>query len=141
MLSHAGGALSVRNLLILLSSSLLAIGCAKDTRPKYVAPLAEKSDVAVIKGAWGTYIHEVDGAKTDTNIQLANWGYNSVAVTPGEHELIVLVHTSGPSYSYNGGKFRFRCEKGHTYEFCRRNLFSIALKVTDKNTGQSMDLP
>jgi hypothetical protein len=132
----------------LLSVGLLiaAVGCAADNRPKYATPESPKSDLATLKGAWGTYIHEVDGKRVDTNIQLANWGWNSVDVTPGPHKLMVLVHTfNGNSYmstySENGGRFTFRCDKGHTYEFCRRNLFSMALKVTDKNTGQEMDLP
>src|SRR4051812_38202629 len=86
------------------------ISCATDKRPKYVAPASPKSDVATLKGGWGTYIHEVDGARVDTNIQLANWGSNSVDVNPGPHELIVLVHTSSSmSYDERGGKFTFRC--------------------------------
>jgi hypothetical protein len=119
-----------------------AIGCAADNRPKYVEPASPKDDLATLKGAWGTYIHEVDGKRVDTNIQLANWGSNSVNVMPGPHKLMVIVHTSNSlAYHEDGGRFTFRCDKGHIYEFSRRNLFSVALKVTDKNTGQSMDIP
>src|SRR4051794_29485766 len=154
-----GVELSVKKLAFFASLFLFASllnGCASDGRPKYAAPTAPPAELAVLKGGWGTYIHEIDGAPVKSaDAALANWGSNEVKVAPGTHELFVIVHTySGagpnnssspqPGWSFQMSykqrpdfRFSFICEKGHTYEFTPRNLFNRKLKVTDKNTGQS----
>ena len=129
----------------------VAVGCASDDRPGYVAPSAAKSDVAILKGAYKVTIGEVDGDPVDFHFNLAN--NNEVAVTPGTHKLLVYVGTLGGSPSSQSGlslnvnlgpdpenRFAFVCERAHTYEFSRRSVFNGKLMVTDKNTGQSMDI-
>jgi hypothetical protein len=85
-----------------------------------------------------------------------NLGGNTITAAPGNHQFMVWVHTDnaqlmappGPWMVMNiaGGvkdnrhTFWFKCDKGHTYEFSRRNLFTSALKVTDQNTGKSLDI-
>ena len=112
--------------------------------------------MATLKGAWGTYIHEVDGQHVQSsNLPLSNLGENTVTVTPGQHLFMVWVHTDSPAMlapgpfmvvniaqgvKDNRHTFWFKCERGHTYEFSRRNVLTDALKVTDQNTGRSLEI-
>ncbi len=129
----------------------IAVGCASDDRPGYVTPSAAKSDVAILKGAYKVTIGEVDGDPVDFHFNLAN--NNEVAVTPGTHKLVVYVYSlgggppagAGASMTVNLGPnpenhFAFICERAHTYEFSRRNVFNGKLMVTDMTTGQKMDI-
>ena len=139
---------------------VLALGIAgcTNTQPKYVEPKGEaSSEVSILKGGWGTYIHEVDGMHVNSsNLPMDNVGGNSVTATPGNHLFMVWVHVGSPGLIAPPGPlmvinmaeasrddrhtFYFKCEKGHTYEFSRRNMFTSALKVTDQNTGRSLDI-
>ena len=143
-----------------VSGVVLALGIAgcTNTQPVYHQPAnTEASEIAICKGAWGTYIHEVDGEHVQSsNLPLSNLGGNTITTTPGNHLFMVWVHTDdgqliappGPLIAINiaaGVKdnrhtFWFKCEKGHTYEFSRRNLLSSNLKVTDQNSGRSLDI-
>ena len=131
-------------------------GCAQEYRARYAAPPdAPASEVAVCKGVWGTCIQEVDGwpvGQGDPNA--FNVIGNTVRLAPGYHEFRVItdrgaVATSGftgPLVGFiQGGeyaptRFVFNCDKGHVYEFSRRTLNDSELKVTDKNTGKSLDI-
>jgi hypothetical protein len=137
---------------------ILLNGCSQDTGPKYVAPQGRATDLAVLKGTWGTYVCEVDGAGVEGGAGIGIFGGSSVTVRPGTHSLMVVVDDAGGggpaapakpglslqmTYNPDGdgvNRFSFVCEKGHTYEFSRRHLFTKKLKVTDKNTGRSMEI-
>ena len=123
----------------------LMAGCASDPRPKYVAPATPKEENAVLKSGWGIYIQEVDGAPDGSaGFYVETWGGNSVQVTPGTHDLLLMQHHSsaGPViwHSTYSTRFSFNCEKGHTYEFSPRNFVTSKMKVTDKTLGTSMDI-
>ena len=142
-----------------VSAVVLALGIAgcTNTQAIYDGPKDAPSEIAVCKGSWGTYIHEVDGRHVQSsNLPMDNLGGNSITAAPGNHLFMVWVHTENPALTAvpgpliavniaagvkdNRHTFWFKCEKGHTYEFSRRNLFTSALKVIDQNTGKSLDI-
>ena len=139
---------------------VIALGIAgcTNTQPVYHQPAkTEPSEIAVCKSFGGTYIHEVDGEHVQSsNLPLSNLGGNEITTTPGNHRFMVEVHAGSPflispvgplmavdiaaGVQNNRHTFWFKCEKGHTYAFSRRNLFTSKLKVTDHNTGRSLDI-
>jgi hypothetical protein len=115
------------------------VGCV-DHRPIYVEPAPIPGATAKLKGAWGTYILEVDWARVKSaDFQLPTFGWNAVRVSAGVHQLTVVYGSSGSSVKH---WFSFRCDADHTYELSPASLISRVnvLTVTDKNTNQSMEI-
>jgi len=142
-------------LLGLVVLSCIAGGCAKKG-PKYTAPKLPDSEVAVVKGSWGTTIEKIDGANVDSPFRIgpAFMSSHSVRVDPGERLMIVYVDwsdqqaqpwQSGLSLNVKAGKavrqtyyFSFRFDKGHVYEFSPASMTDNRLKVADKTTNQTL---
>src|SRR5439155_7872147 len=120
-------------------------GCSQDSGPTYVAPQGRTTDLAVLKGTWGTYVCEVDGVGVEGGAGIGIFGGSSATVVPGTHSLMVVVDDASPGgaaparpglslqMSYNPGgdgvnRSSFVREKGHTYEVSRRHLVTKHLK-------------
>src|SRR5438045_9029730 len=124
---------------VVVACFAMFLGCAQDKRVSYVPPTYQPSELATLKGGWGTYIQEIGGARVDSaSITLDNYGGNTVVVTPGWHDLFVQVHTSSMLAFHNtGAHFRYELMQGHLYEFGPENLLSTNVRVTDKTTGKT----
>lgn len=130
---------SYRLLGLLILSSLLAAGCASSKGPKYVPPSLPDSEVAIVKGSWGTYIEKVNGANvTSAGLQWSNFGSNTVRVPAGVNRFKIVMSYGGQYSHKDTYAFDFICDKGHMYEFSANNMFDTTLKVVDKTTNQSM---
>jgi hypothetical protein len=132
---------------------ICVMGCDVDDRPVYAAPKLPAQSVATLRGCWGTYIEEVDGARVaDASFMMSDWGGDIVPVTPGAHNLHVVSKFSGqvsqpmdPSGTFNNDRttaqhyFSFLFVAGHTYDIAPKSLFQpTTIRITDKNTGQTM---
>ncbi len=86
-----------------------------------------------------SYIDGVDNAAIGNADFSREYGWNTVPVTPGVHELVVILHVrNGQSYIQDPWKLSFRCEKGHTCEFQSNDDYGKQLKVVDLTTDQTM---
>jgi hypothetical protein len=126
---------------------ICVVGCDVDDRPVYAAPKLPAHNVATLRGCWGTYVEEVDGARVaDASFMMANLGGDIVPVTPGTRNLHVVSNFSGggslhPYSEQIEHYFAFRFVAGHTYDIAPKSLFQPKeIRITDKTTGQTMVL-
>ena len=130
---------ALRNAVVIGLIGLAVGACDSDGRAGYVAPHAARSDVALLKRAHGTHVDEVDNTAVGNADYYHEYGWNTVPVTPGVHELIIMVHRrNGQSYIEDPWKLNFHCEKGHIYEFRQNDDYGKRLKVVDMTTHQTM---
>jgi hypothetical protein len=122
--------------LLLLAS---IIGC-QDARPAYVQPIRVPEKTATLTGAHGSYITEVDGQRVPSaTIMFADFGSNTVQVTPGIHQLIVVNSlTTGSTTTYISHYFPLTCAPGHTYQLAPESEYRFnVLCIADKTPTPS----
>jgi hypothetical protein len=122
-----------------LATLLGACGCA-DNRPAYAEPVAGAVEPATLKGFMGTYVEGVDGSRVQSaQIQMYNFGANTVHVSAGKHSVIVVQNiSSGRHMTRVINKFTMQFDAGHTYDVGPSSFWQPAiLKITDKKTGRS----
>ena len=105
-------------------------GCAADKRPKYVTPALADDQVATLKGTWGYYIEEVDGARLDVGGFMPSFGGNTAKVSAGEHRLRIEAIGSNSTAMW---QTNFTCTAGHLYEVGPSSIMG-GVKFTDKMT-------
>jgi hypothetical protein len=119
------------------------IGC-QDARPSYIEPPRVPEQTATLTGAHGCYIAEVDDQSVPSaRIMFADFGSNTVHVTPGIHTLLVVNSlTISSQTTYISHWFSLRCAPGHTYQLAPEskhhyNILCIADQPPAPSTQQS----
>ena len=129
----------------------LLSGCESGPKlPPYEAPKLSAGEVATMEGTAGTYITVIDEHKVSTGLELADWGGNTVRLTPGRHRISVRqtkqgysVTMGGPvqatSVSQRSASWEGDVKAGHKYEIGPMNRWNPfgdqKLVVKDKTDG------
>ncbi|GEM_PF-4563533 len=103
-----------------------------DLNKDYVAPKLAPKESAIVKASGGVKVVSVDGARVSgSGIQMANYGGNTVVLTPGTHRIVARRAVSGTPITYNDVSYEQKFEAGHTYSAGPDSAFGSRIKLED----------
>ena len=130
------GFFTICGVIVAAMIGLLAKGCssasAEHSGPFYAEPKLAPEVSAIVKASGGVKVVMVDGVRVaGSNIQMANFGGNSVVLTPGTHRIIARRAVSGTPITYNEVNYEQKFEAGHTYKVGPDSEFGSGIKLED----------
>ena len=86
-----------------------------------------------MKSSGGVMVVRIDSIDVArTSVQIANYGGNSVVLTPGTHRIVARRAVSGTPITYNDVTFEQKFEAGHTYSVGPDSSFGKGVKLEDR---------